>query len=78
MDGNTIGLIIIAIINIGTAILTAIAHKDIRKIEIATNSMKDALVVSTAKASKAEGKEEQRLETAAGLSDTTTCQAMGD
>jgi hypothetical protein len=78
MDGNTIGLIIIAIINIGTAILTAIAHKDIRKIEVATNSMKDALVVSTAKASKAEGKEEQRLETAANRSDTTTCQATGD
>jgi len=78
MDGNTIGLIIVAIINIGTAILTAMNRGDIRKIEIATNSMKEALVVSTAKASKAEGKEEQRLETAANRSDTTTCQATGD
>lgn len=32
--------------------------ENVRKIEIATNSMKDALVAATAKASKAEGKAE--------------------
>jgi hypothetical protein len=31
------------------------AHEDIRKIEVATNSMKDALVAATAKSSGLEG-----------------------
>lgn len=36
--------------------------ENIQKIEVATNSMKDALVEATARASKSEGKEEERVE----------------
>jgi hypothetical protein len=36
--------------------------RNVRKVEIATNSMKDALVASTAKASKAEGHAAGRAE----------------
>jgi hypothetical protein len=38
---------------------------NVEKIELATNSMKDPLVASTAKASHLEGREEQRSEMAA-------------
>ena len=38
------------------------AAKDIRKVEIATNSIKDALVAATAKASFSEGVEAGRAE----------------
>jgi len=71
MDANTYGLIVVALVQFATAWLVLQAKNDIRdtkddirKVEIATNSMKDALVLATAKASKAEGKEEQRLENA--------------
>ena len=65
IDGQTLLLLTIAVTNLVTGVLVLIAKRDINKIEVATNSMKDALVVSTAKASKAEGKAEQRAETAA-------------
>lgn len=44
------------------SVLVVEAASNIKKIEIATNSMKDALVASTAKASRAEGVEAGRLE----------------
>jgi threonine/homoserine/homoserine lactone efflux protein len=66
IDFNTVMLLLLALTNAGTAYLTYLAKRDIRKVEIATNSMQAALVASTAKASHAEGKEEQRLETAKG------------
>lgn len=50
---NTIGLIILAILQL-------IGYRDIKNIEKNTNSMKDALVASTAKASRAEGVEAER------------------
>jgi hypothetical protein len=62
MDAHTIGLIVLALVQLATAALVWINKHDIRKIEIATNSMKDALVAATAKASHAEGREEQRRE----------------
>lgn len=65
-DASTWMLFLIAIVNMITASLVLMAKRDINKIEIATNSMKDALVAATAKASKAEGKAEQRAETEAG------------
>ena len=61
--------LLIAIINAYTAWMGWKTNKmatqtavDIRKVEIATNSMKDALVKATAVASHAEGHEEARLE----------------
>jgi len=48
--------------SIATLVATLRTKKDIAKIEVATNSMKDALVASTAKASHAEGREEGRIE----------------
>ena len=64
MDANTYGLIVVAVVQFATAWLVLQAKNDIRKVEIATNSMKDALVLATARASHAEGKEEQRQENA--------------
>ena len=54
-DFNTIGLIFVALCNLYVAYIS-------RKTEKNTNSMKDALVASTAKASKAEGRQEERDE----------------
>ena len=48
-----------------TFLMARTTAADIAIVKHETNSMKDALVAATAKASKAEGKEEQRLETAA-------------
>ena len=61
IEGNTWALLLVAGTNFLTAVLVLLAKRDIRKIEIATNSMKDALIVSTAKASLAEGKEAGRI-----------------
>lgn len=63
IDTSTVMLLTIAITNLVTAVLVLIAKRDINKIERATNSMKDDLVASTARASRAEGKAEQRAET---------------
>lgn len=61
-DPNLIALALIAVMNAFTAFLayrthlaTAITQTNVAKIEIATNSMKDALVEATGKASHAEG-----------------------
>jgi putative effector of murein hydrolase len=45
-----------------TAIQNAINRRNIKKIELATNSMKDALVEATGRASHAEGKAEGMAE----------------
>jgi hypothetical protein len=62
MDGNTIALVTIAALNALTAFFAYRTHqtsidtnKNVKIVEKATNSMKDALVASTAKASHAEG-----------------------
>ncbi len=51
---NTLGMIILAVLQL-------LNRSDIKNIEKNTNSMKDALVAATAKASRAEGAEEQRV-----------------
>lgn len=67
IDPNTT-LLLIAIFNCITAILSWRTHaatkktqENVQKIETATNSMKDALVKSTAEASHAAGMEEGRV-----------------
>lgn len=60
VDATTITLLAIAILNAYTAYVTYLTRIDMHLVEKNTNSMKDALVASTAKASLAEG-------TAAGL-----------
>jgi hypothetical protein len=55
LDINTAVLMAIALLNAFTAYMTHNNRKNIRIIETATNSMKDALVAATAKASLAEG-----------------------
>jgi hypothetical protein len=61
-DPNIIALTLIAVMNAITAFLAYRTHMvsqstraDVAKIEVATNSMKDALVEATGKASHAEG-----------------------
>lgn len=68
-DWNTVILAVIAMLNLITSLVAWHAHQEttkisqkvseaaenIQKVEIATNSMKDQLVASTAKASQAEG-----------------------
>lgn len=58
MEQSTINLILIlavAVINLYTAVLTRNQRQVISLLEKNTNSIKDALVASTAKASNAEG-----------------------
>ncbi len=55
VDINTVILLAAAALNAFTAYWSRKANKNIAVIEKATNSMKDALVASTAKASLAEG-----------------------
>lgn len=52
---NTILLVVVAISNLLTAVLTTRIHKLTLQTEQNTNSMKDALVAATALASRAEG-----------------------
>lgn len=66
LDPNLV-LLIIAVVNAFTAWITWRTHQatkatqlDIRKVELATNSMKDALVKSTAEASEAKGRDDER------------------
>ncbi len=61
MSADTIALVCIALINLAGAYLTYRAHQAILVVERATNSMKDALVASTAKASYAEGHDAAQL-----------------
>jgi len=60
LDFNLVVILLIAAINAYTAYITRKTNKNVEIVERATNSMKDALVAATAKASLAEG-------TAAGL-----------
>lgn len=55
IDGQTLGLISIAFMNMVTMILGLVTAYYSRRTEQNTNSMKDALVASTAKVSHAEG-----------------------
>ena len=55
IDYNLIILLLIAAMNAYTAYKTNKTEKNMAIVEKATNSMKDALVASTAKASLAEG-----------------------
>jgi len=66
-DPNLI-LAVIAAFNAITAIIGWMTHRaiteakiDIRKVELATNSMKDQLVAATALASEAKGRDEERI-----------------
>lgn len=59
---STFMLFTTAVLQAITAVLVLLAKRDIKTIEIATNSMKDALVAATAKASLAEGKVEGKAE----------------
>ncbi len=61
MSMDTAVLLGIAFINLVTGYLTFRAHQAIQVVEKATNSMKDALVASTAKASYAEGHDAAQL-----------------
>ncbi len=66
IDPNVIIWLVIAIINIAPATIAALfsikAHRLALKIEVATNSMKDALVTASKEASLAEGREIGRAE----------------
>ena len=62
LDGDTIGLIIVAIINAYTAYVSTKTRAIAQKTETNTNSMKDQLMAATAISSHAEGREEGRAE----------------
>jgi len=66
IDPNFV-LLIIALVNAFTALIgwwtlraTKATQADVRKVEVATNSMKDALVSATAEASEAKGRDSER------------------
>lgn len=71
IDTLNLFLVLLAgVVNLATAYLViqlrkvvVAAASDILKVEKATNSMKDALVAATAKASLSEGREQGRIET---------------
>lgn len=65
VDANTVALAFIAVLNVITAILAYKTHRQAKLTEKNTNSMKDALVAATKKASFAEGREDMRSETKA-------------
>ncbi len=62
MNLETLVLLVIALINLGAGYLTFRAHQAIMIVEKATNSMKDALVASTAKASYSRGHEDAMVQ----------------
>ncbi len=66
MDPN-LTLLGIAILNCITAFLAWRTHQLTKQVELATNSMKDALVLSTDKAARAEGWEAGRSEEVARI-----------
>ena len=55
-------LLAIAFLNMGTAWISWKSHTLIKQVEVATNSMKDALVQATGEAKFAEGREAGRLQ----------------
>jgi hypothetical protein len=57
---DTLILLGVAVVNAFTAYVTMRTHKGMDLLEKNTNSIKDALVISTAKASRAEGVVEGR------------------
>lgn len=59
---ETIMWLLIAALNAFTAWTALRTKLDMHKVEIATNSMKDALVAATATAAHATGREEARIE----------------
>lgn len=61
MDPN-LTLLGIALLNAFTAVMAWRTHSLTEKVEIATNSMKDALVKATGESAHAAGKEEGRVE----------------
>lgn len=68
MDPNLI-LFGIALLNAFTAVMAYHTHKLTKQVEVATNSMKDALVKSTGEAAHALGVREGRLESEARTAD---------
>lgn len=62
MNYDLIALLGIAAMNAFTAYLSFKTHSQIRVLEKNTNSIKDALVLSTAKASRSQGNVEGRAE----------------
>ena len=62
MDQTTWALLVIAVLNALTAWMAYKTRADVRTLEVNTNSIKDALVASTAKASHANGLAEGRAE----------------
>ncbi len=62
MTVDTAVLLLIAVVNLAAGYLTFRAHQAILVVEKATNSMKDALVASTAKASYSQGHEDAALQ----------------
>lgn len=65
MDSNNIMLLFIAALNAFTALLAFRTHQLTQKVEVATNSMKDALVKATSDASHAAGMAEGIAQSAA-------------
>ena len=70
MDWNTAGLLIIAVFNALTAFLSYRTHQAVMVVEKATNSMKDALVATTAEASHLAGEKQGRLDQQADMART--------
>jgi len=62
MDLNTLLLGLVALMNLVTVVVAYRTLKLTEQVEIATNSMKDALVKTTGEARFAEGKAEGRRE----------------
>jgi len=60
---DTLGPYVAALPSLVTLFLVMRQARTIRLLEVNTNSIKDALVESTAKASRLEGRAEQRAET---------------
>lgn len=58
MTLETIALLVIALLNAFTALMAWRTRGEMKVLEQNTNSIKDALVASTAKASRAQGRKE--------------------
>lgn len=70
MDPNLV-ILLIAVLNAFTAFMAWRTHSLTKQVEIATNSMKDALVKATGDAARAEGREEERIAGEAKVADAT-------
>jgi len=65
-DTNLVIIILVAGINLATAIIAMLTRRDVKQLEKNTNSKMDALLDLTATSSKAEGLAEGRSETRNG------------